>query len=446
MRLSLFVKSLPDLALVLPFFSVAYVFIYRNWLNSEACIQNIVHYYYTSIPLVKTDVWAEPFTMCLDPYWVNQWLKNYGAGFAKRGFIGEIATHLFDGQINLLVLNSIGFLVILCIAYGIVFLLVNISCCKSKVEAALFVALIWLTPFGKSLVETAADPLQIIILLMIGMALMASKFRLKGLKLDAALISLYIVSILIHEGAFLLLLPAVIIIGRRTWLWWLGIVASIVIIILFSGADNMDLQDLIANRLTGINPHNNFELSYRAGGNLASQVSFSYNVKQEFTRYIKDPAEIFGQFSRTFMLVFYLALCLSLWIQGFSGSASKKFLKIWLLFFFVTLPFFLIAHDWVRYGIINLVSCLCCVAMNQNYHLEQGISQDSELTKERAVEIFTINSPWISMVLMFFLIGPHLNQADIRTFPPQVLGLKYTYLAVLTALTFTCNWRKRLAK
>ena len=56
------------------------------------------------------DYW-EARTICIDPYWVNQWLKNYSAGIVKRGLLGTGLGTLSPGEINILLLNLVCFLI-----------------------------------------------------------------------------------------------------------------------------------------------------------------------------------------------------------------------------------------------------------------------------------------------------------------------------------------------
>lgn len=205
------------LLLLLPLISASFVFATRNWLNSTICVHNIYHHFFNGSALLQSREWAEPYTMCMDPYWVNQWLKNYGAGFTKRGLLGELAIHLFDGRINLLSLNLLSFLFLILIALGIVALLTEIGTRQSLGQAALFTSLIWLTPFGKSLSETAGDPLHLVVLLTIASIMVIRLFSLNGNKRDFCLALSFCLSILVHEGAFLLALPVYLLLGRRSW-------------------------------------------------------------------------------------------------------------------------------------------------------------------------------------------------------------------------------------
>ena len=84
-------------------------FAYGNWLNSTQCISNSAFDYLRKAFGLATkieylDYW-EARTICIDPYWVNQWLKNYSAGIVKRGLLGTGLGTLSPGEINVILLN-----------------------------------------------------------------------------------------------------------------------------------------------------------------------------------------------------------------------------------------------------------------------------------------------------------------------------------------------------
>jgi len=415
------------LYLTAPLAAVSFVFFNRNWLKNSLCINNIAHYLGLDTSLKSSHEWAEPYTMCVDPYWVNQWLKNYGAGPSKRGLLGEIAVHIFEGRINLFALNCLALIILTLIAYGIFGFLVRIGGRDSLPKAAIFTTLLWLTPFGKSLSETAGDPLQVSILLLMLTAVMIQSCKLGPSIRDSFLSIAYCLSILIHEGSFLLLLPAFILMGRRTAPWWGGVGIALLITYGFSSAEDIGTQSLITSRLSAYNPFNNLELSYKAGGGIASQVGFATNLRMEVLRYIKSPSEIVGQFYRTLVFILFFAMCFISWIQTYSLPAANKFLKTWLICFPITLPFFFITHDWVRYGVINLLTCLCCSAMTSDKSRKHQ-KPTPKLGSAKLIAKSLGSAPWIALLLLTILIGPHFNRHDIRTFPPSRLGPKYTLL------------------
>jgi hypothetical protein len=435
-------KQWMRISLMFPFLSAAFVFVYRNWLNSEVCIQNILHHSLGLGTLLQSKEWAEPYTMCIDPYWVNQWLKNYGAGVAKRGLLGTLASSAFDGRINLLTFNIVAFLMILLIVYGTVYCLCHLGKSGSLVESCVFTSLLWLTPAGKAISETAGDPLQAVLILLLAAVLAIHHLGKKDVICDAILASFFSVAILIHEGSFILFLPAYLFIGRRRWPWWVGLGVGIAITVYFSKGEDPGLQAIISSNLTGYNPFTGLELQYRAGEGLAPNASFAYNLSMEFSRYLQDPAQTFGQLYRTFFLTLFLALCVAIWIQGFSRTLGNRYLKLWFLYLPLTLPFFLITHDWVRYGVINLFSCLYCLAAICHYQGESPYTaQLSGGSKLQSYHALKRSLPWAALMVATLVFGPHANQKDIRTFPPDRLGLKITLLASAAIVIATRNNR-----
>jgi len=415
------------LFLLLPLIAASFAFATRNWLNSTICIQNIYHYLFNGIAFLKSREWAEPYTMCLDPYWVNQWLKNYGAGFTKRGLLGELATHFFGGRINLLSLNLLSFLLLILISLGIVALLTEIGSRKSLAEAALFTSLIWLTPFGKSLSETAGDPLHIVVLLTIASIMVIRLFSLNGNKRDFCLALNFCLSILVHEGAFLLALPVYLLLGRRSWVWWSGMALALMLTIVFSSAGQIESQPMIASRLIGFNPLNKLELTYTAGEAIGSQMSFSTALKMEIARYISSPITILAEVYRTLVVTLFISCCFTIWIQAYSNDAAKYFMSRWWLWLPISLPFFLVAHDWVRYGVVIIILCLCVTAYRFNiYNSAYSPSNHSQANAADKIKLACLTG----LLVLSISIGPYFNQVDIRKNPVPAMGPKYTLLCL----------------
>jgi len=415
------------LLLLLPLISAFFVFATRNWLNSTICVQNIYHHFFNGSALLQSREWAEPYTMCMDPYWVNQWLKNYGAGFTKRGLLGELAIHLFDGRVNLLSLNLLSFLFLILISLGIVALLTEIGSRKSLAQAALFTSLIWLTPFGKSLSETAGDPLHLVVLLTIASIMVIRVFSLNGNKRDFCLALSFCLSILVHEGAFLLALPVYLLLGRRSWVWWSGMALALMLTIVFSSAGLIESQPMIASRLIGFNPLNKLELTYRAGEAIGSQMSFSTALKMEIARYISNPITVFAEVYRTLVVTLFISCCFTLWIQAYSKDAAKYFIRRWCLWLPISLPFFLVAHDWVRYGVVIIILCLCVTAYRFSiYNTADRPSSYSQTNAADKVKLAYLTG----LLVLSISIGPYFNQVDIRTNPVPGMGPKYTLLCL----------------
>lgn len=300
-------------------------------------------------------------TLCIDPYWVNQWLKNYAGGFSKRGLLGELLRHLHPGPVDLLGLNLLGLLLLLVI-YGLLYWLLLRLICRSWGVALLFSALLVLSPLGKSLAETALDPLQVCVLLLASLLLT----RPLSPQRDALMVAVYLVSSLIYEGCLLLLLPAALLLMRPRWSRWLPVGLGVLLLGLFQQQDSAEIGLQAARALQAINPWTGQAVAYQDGGGLAASVSFAFNVKQEFSRYLSDsPRDTLSRIARSLGVVLAVLLMV-LTAMGSGRSPGRRDVAItWLWFAPFAFPFVLITHDWLRYGVVILLMALVVVAACQ---------------------------------------------------------------------------------
>ena len=271
-------------------------FAFGNWLNSIQCITNsALDFQQRSMGVPSTvdylDYW-EARTICIDPYWVNQWLKNYSAGIVKRGLLGTGLGTLSPGEINILLLNLICFLIPIAI-FTLMALAIRKHTSRSWPLISAFLAITALTPFGKVLAETNGDPLQVVCLISLIALTILSRFRhhLSEWIMGLGIAATYLITILIYEGSFLLLLPMLLIskgrIARLVSLVSIGLGAAL--IWHFSGAESSETGSLIASSYSGYNPITEHSIRYIHSQNLATSASFFFNVKQEFSKYIEDP-------------------------------------------------------------------------------------------------------------------------------------------------------------
>ena len=141
-------------------------------------------------------------TFCVDQYWVNQLLKNYAGGFTKRGFSGEVLRHLFPSGVDLIGLNVFALLLFMALAL-LLYAVVRTLLGRSGWPPLLISLLLMFAPFGKSLAETALDPLQLCLLLVASVLLTPVQSRAR----DAVVLVSFVLASLIYEGCALLLLP-----------------------------------------------------------------------------------------------------------------------------------------------------------------------------------------------------------------------------------------------
>ena len=356
-------------------------------------------------------------SLCVDPYWINQWLKNYAGGFSKRGLIGEMLRHLFPGGLDLLWLNVAALLLLIAIAL-LLGLLVQRLLRASAFASLLITSLLLLAPFGKSLAETALDPLQLCVLLVAFVLLAPPPSSAR----DWVLIAVYVLGSLIYEGCLLLLLPVGFWMMRPGLGRWLPLMLAAALLLVFQQQDPAGLGEAARQALVAMNPYTGQQLRYQDGAGLAASVSFGFNVKQEFSRYLTDSfRDTVSRVSRSLGVVVVYGLSLLTAMGRGNSQGQRELALIWLSWVPVALPFVLITHDWLRYGVILLLLAML-VAVAQ----------------EQPTEISEVAQPWwvlsmqeasaVGVLSLCTVIGPATQ--DVRKFLPH----NYFYVSLLMLL------------
>lgn len=345
-------------------------------------------------------------TICVDPYWLNQWLKNYAGGFTKRGLIGEVLRHILPGDLDLLAVTAAALLLLL-LCCALLYWLIGRLVVRSRLAAVLLTCLLLLSPFGKSLAETALDPLQVCLILAASVLFtpVASRWR------DGWLLVVYVLCSLIYEGCALLLLPYVLLLQRPGIGRWLPVGLAIGLLLVFQRSDAPGIGEAASAALRAVNPWTGQSLRYQDGGGIAASVGFLFNVKQEFSRYLQDPPrDTLARMARSLGVVLaYLLVMLTAMGPGRSPS-RRVVVQRWLIFAPVALPFVLITHDWFRYGVILLTLALLLTAA------EAGTGRPGLLQPEGWS--LTPDERWALLPLSaMVVIGPYGE--DVRKFLPH---------------------------
>jgi len=297
-------------------------------------------------------------TFCVDQYWVNQLLKNYAGGFTKRGFSGELLRHLFPSGVDLIGLNVFALLLFMALAL-LLYAVVRTLLGRSGWPPLLISLLLMFAPFGKSLAETALDPLQLCLLLVASVLLTPAQSRAR----DAVVLVSFVLASLIYEGCALLLLPVGFWLMRATPWRWLPLALAAALLLVFQQPDAPSVGQAAREALVAVNPLTGEQLRYRDGGGLAASVSFSFNVKQEFSRYLSDsPRETLSRMARSLGAVLVYGIALLTAMAERRPAERSLGIRVWLLWVPVALPFVLITHDWLRYGVILLLLAMVVTA------------------------------------------------------------------------------------
>jgi len=293
--------------------------------------------------------------------------------------------------------------------------------------------LLLLAPFGKSLAETALDPLQLCVLLVAFVLLTPPQSSTR----DWVLIAAYVLGSLIYEGCLLLLLPVGFWLMRPGLGRWLPLMLTAALLLVFQQQDPAGLGEAARQALVATNPYTGQQLRYQDGAGLAASVSFGFNVKQEFSRYLADSLrDTVSRVSRSLGVVIVYGLSLLTAMGRGNSQGQRELALIWLSWVPFALPFVLITHDWLRYGVILLLlAMLVAVAQTQSPEPFQEIEPWWSLSVPEASAV--------AVLTLCTVIGP-ANQ-DVRKFLPA----DYFYIAVLmllVALVLFCWNQSRLAR
>ena len=373
--------------LALPGVAVFWQFLVGNWINSPRCLTDAwLQLQSSQSAFVNTPYWAK-FTFCVDPYWANQWLKNYAGGYVKRGLIGSILT-LFGDRFDLVLLNVFALLLLLFSLYSLIFLVNRLMGSGSLGLVAVAASALWMSSFGKVFSETAGDPLQIVLCLWLlfacGAELFEGKLSSAGIWRDCIVSSLYVLSILTYEGSFLLLFIPFCLLGRRTWLWFVSLLGAVVLVWSMAGSESLAGEGSIAAALVGFNSWNGLEVSYRAGGGIASQVSFMDNFWMELARYQENPKSVLSELGGALSVgLLWLMVGLGFVLSGFErrdfapGGGVWRFLKklsvLLLGNLLVISPFLFVTHDWVRYLAVVSILLLIVVCVEHRFFFGRSL-------------------------------------------------------------------------
>jgi len=370
---------------------------------------------------------GESLTFCIDQYWVNQLLKNYAGGFTKRGFSGEVLRHLFPSGLDLIWLNAFALLLLMALAL-LLYALVRTLMARSGWPPLLISVLLLLAPFGKALAETALDPLQLSVLLVAAVLLTPAKSPAR----DGAVVVSFVLASLIYEGCALLLLPVGFWLMRATPWRWLPPVLAAGLLLVFQQPDAPLVGQAAREALVAINPLTGQELRYRDGGGLAASVSFSFNVKQEFGRYLTDaPRETISRMARSLGAVLVYGIAVLTAMAERRASERPVACRVWFSWVPVALPFVLITHDWLRYGVILLLlAMLVTAAQCEPLPLESGPATRPELLA-------------IGLLAMAAAVGPATG--DVRKFLPHNY-FHASLLMLLVACVVLVVEQRRLSK
>lgn len=389
-------------------------------MNKPACITNSFRHLIQRLQGASGDsgtynkFW-EMHSICIDPYWANQWLKNYDAGLAKRGLLGAASKFISPDYLNIIGLNVASFLIGLGLIYLVIYILKALTK-ANNFSLAIFGAALCLTPFTKVITETAGDPLHVIGIISFAAALACRKIlRPDSILSEAIICATYIACILIYEGAFLLLIPFLLGKSPRLLITGAALALGTSLVINFSGTEDVAKSHKISQSYMAYNPITQLSMNYNPGPGLASKESFLFNIRQEGKKYIENPQNAFNRLTSSLIPAASYAGLITLTLRSLgNANAASQFVRTWATFLLISTPFFLITHDWFRYFIFTIIMSLVTTYRKTSWDTsETDNSPITEHPKPLSLALIAIG------LLGLIAVGPISN--DVRIHLPHDL-------------------------
>lgn len=301
--------------------------------------------------------------LCIHSYWLDLWLKGYESGLTRRGFLGWLHSVVFGDQINLIVLQLFGLLLIAFVFFLVYRSLVLLS--GAGTGKKLF-ALMLASPVLAVFFETLGDPFQLCLAIFGLSCVTIASLSQPWQKAAVVFVSLAL-SILIHEASLLLIAPAYIFLAAKSfagnqsiWKFLLlaaavvGVAAASYIIFLGGGAGHGNASSA-SGSLKALNPITGVIYRYQGiqAGSFMQLLQEEYGIN--FGTYKHVIVFLMKPFRTGFVPVVFAAI---LAVTSRGAGQSKLFLKTWLWVCLCSFPLYVIAHDWGRFAIGNLIVAL----------------------------------------------------------------------------------------
>jgi hypothetical protein len=299
--------------------------------------------------------------ICIDSYWLDHWLIDYGSGFTRRGLLGYIHTNIFGKHVNILALNIFCFFQIYIIFHSVYNALRHFI--RIQLANGIFI-LIAASPIASVFFETIGDPIQLIISLL--SLLLLVLLKIDNDKIISSLVLAFILlSALVHEGILFLIAPVFIIaacypLKRGYWkrlkiflLFILLISAIGLLITTLSPLNSLNGRPLTSTTITAFNPLDKHTYSFSGELNMtfmevlkSSGKTYFFSGKKNFFFFLLKPL-------CTGLIP--ISILISLFFSVQSIMLKNLILKCWFSLVITSFPLYIIAVDWGRFSSYSIV-------------------------------------------------------------------------------------------
>jgi hypothetical protein len=309
---------------------------------------------------------------CIDRYWLDHWLITYGAGFTRRGLLGSIHYMLAGEKLNVIALNFLCFLLIALVFTLIYKCLVLLA---GKYFGQRIMLLMVASPILSVFFETLGDPMHINLSIFGLSLLVCCKLDSKYLKSAVAIFAVIVTS-LIHEASLFLLAPAYLLL---VVLHFKKVPSIKHAFLLYACIISIALIAFASLLLSGaLPPHGRSEVDGAIQSfNFINRSTYYYSGKQSigFSELLRGEYQLyFGSVKSVVMFLikpFRSGLVPLVFLWSAANLCSQRchaalVIKSWFFISICSFPLYVIAHDWGRFAIYNLLVCLliaCAVSL-----------------------------------------------------------------------------------
>lgn len=326
---------------------------------------------------------------CIDGYWLDHWLIGYDSGFNRRGLLGWMHKLLVGETLNIQALHIFAYFLI-----ALIFFIVYVSlrAAVSTATSKKLIAVMFALPILSVFFETLGDPMHLCIGIYGASCIAISRIRIRWVNAFIAVLTVVLTS-LIHEASLFLIAPAYVLIatsanhrGPQIRPAFVAIFmiyfASLLIYLLlmlkgsFGGGEELATGAVKAyNAITGATYTYSGSQSATFVDLLKGEYNLYYSSFQSIIKFVLKPLG-----SGLVPISFLLLVC-SLYK---AKESAMTLWKAWLFVSLSSLPLYVIAHDWGRFAIYNLIISFIATLL---FSIPTGISFSGKEKKLRPREL-----------------------------------------------------------
>jgi hypothetical protein len=373
-----------------------------------------------------------------DQYWAFEWAQDYSAGFVRRGLLGELFRRGGLENSNYLYITICAWLVSLCLILVLIKGLRQLSGNLSIKDGSLMMICAIMAPAtGGLIAETTGDPLQLLLLIFFVLLIALNYTKTAHLCTGLGFLVFGVFASLVHEASIFFIFPALLIFAfvysrsssarAALYGYFLGSVAGVALVVL--ATQQAPLSDAPITLHLG-------SLSLAMPSSEFSSFSALLNIEIEYN-FGRGASGILFMLKRLLgTLAIPLLLTCLVTSMSFGGENGIQERRTVLLAFggliVMSLPVYIIAHDWGRFGGYSFMVWLSLVSNVKTHEQKPDIDRTLILAACLFLAGLTTGNRGLDSYRIDGLID------DYRMLPITI------FATVLVAVMFRQFWRTNL--